>query len=170
MAIYNNNNGTLTTLASGARVWIGTEAAFNTAKNSIPNNTAIYITDDGDTSPTKELLFSRNPSSGTSYSDETLTLSKSANDYLVLYVTFIAHNESGTLWEYTKVVPNSCNSEELVAIDKSAFDNTSNFKEYVRLISVNDTSLVTSNGKAITNGSKSDDNYACIITRVYGIK
>ena len=48
MAIYNNNNGTLTTLASGARVWIGTEAAFNTAKNSIPNNTAIYITDDGD--------------------------------------------------------------------------------------------------------------------------
>lgn len=48
MAIYNNNNGTLTTLASGARVWIGTKAAFNTAKNSIPNNTAIYITDDGD--------------------------------------------------------------------------------------------------------------------------
>lgn len=48
MAIYNNNNGTLTTLASGSRVWIGTESAFNTAKNSIPNNTAIYITDDGD--------------------------------------------------------------------------------------------------------------------------
>ena len=48
---YNNKDGTFSTLAAGSRVWIGTSSAFETSKNNIPNNTAIYITDDTVTSP-----------------------------------------------------------------------------------------------------------------------
>lgn len=43
---YNNKDGTISTLAAGSRVWIGTSSAFETSKNNIPNNTTIYITDD----------------------------------------------------------------------------------------------------------------------------
>ena len=48
---YNNKDGTISTLAAGSRVWIGTSSAFEASKNNIPNNTAIYITDDTVTSP-----------------------------------------------------------------------------------------------------------------------
>lgn len=45
---YNASTGVLTTLASGSRIWIGTEAAYNAEKSAgtLPNNTIICVTDD----------------------------------------------------------------------------------------------------------------------------
>ena len=96
MAIYNNNNGTLTTLASGARVWIGTETAFNTAKNSIPNNTAIYITDDGD-SPFVYLKL-RNYPITTSLTENYIPVSKFGldNTYILVQGFGTARRTNGT--------------------------------------------------------------------------
>ena len=56
---YDKDSGTLTTLASGSRVWTGTKAAYDAEKQAgtLPNNCIIVITDDEvamDTTPTKD--------------------------------------------------------------------------------------------------------------------
>lgn len=45
---YDSNTGTLTTLASGSRVWTGTKAAYDAQKaaGTLPTNAIICITDD----------------------------------------------------------------------------------------------------------------------------
>ena len=55
---YDKDSGTLTTLASGSRVWTGTKAAYDAEKQAgtLPNNCIIVITDDEvamDTVPTQ---------------------------------------------------------------------------------------------------------------------
>ena len=46
--IYDKDAGTLTALASGQRTWVGTRAAYDTAKQAgtLPTNALICITDD----------------------------------------------------------------------------------------------------------------------------
>lgn len=46
---YNSSTGTLTTLANGQRMWIGTQTAYDSAEaaGTLPNNCLIAITDDG---------------------------------------------------------------------------------------------------------------------------
>ena len=46
--ILSNNNGTFTPVAGGNGTFIGTAAAFNAVKNTLPVNTVAYITDDSD--------------------------------------------------------------------------------------------------------------------------
>ena len=55
---YDKDTGTLTTLASGQRTWVGTKAAYEAEKQAgtLPNNCIIVITDDEvamDTTPTE---------------------------------------------------------------------------------------------------------------------
>ena len=47
---YDASTGTLTTLANGQRIWLGTKAAHDAAEaaGTLPNNCLIAITDDGD--------------------------------------------------------------------------------------------------------------------------
>lgn len=45
--ILSNNNGTFTPVAGGTGTFIGTAAAFNAVKATLPVNTVAYITDDG---------------------------------------------------------------------------------------------------------------------------
>lgn len=45
--ILSNNNGTFTPVAGGTGTFIGTTAAFNAVKATLPENTVAYITDDG---------------------------------------------------------------------------------------------------------------------------
>ena len=45
--ILSNNNGTFTPVAGGTGTFIGTKAAFNAVKDTLPENTVAYITDDG---------------------------------------------------------------------------------------------------------------------------
>ena len=45
--ILSNNNGTFTPVAGGTGTFIGTTAAFNAVKATLPVNTVAYITDDG---------------------------------------------------------------------------------------------------------------------------
>lgn len=45
--ILSNNNGTFTPVAGGTGTFIGTTAAFNAVKDTLPVNTVAYITDDG---------------------------------------------------------------------------------------------------------------------------
>ena len=45
--ILSNNNGTFTPTAGGTGTFIGTAAAFNAVKATLPVNTVAYITDDG---------------------------------------------------------------------------------------------------------------------------
>lgn len=45
--ILSNNNGTFTPVAGGNGTFIGTAAAFNAVKATLPVNTVAYITDDG---------------------------------------------------------------------------------------------------------------------------
>ena len=45
--ILSNNNGTFTPVAGGTGTFIGTSAAFNAVKATLPVNTVAYITDDG---------------------------------------------------------------------------------------------------------------------------
>lgn len=45
--ILSNNNGTFTPVAGGNGTFIGTSAAFNAVKATLPVNTVAYITDDG---------------------------------------------------------------------------------------------------------------------------
>ena len=45
--ILSNNNGTFTPVAGGNGTFIGTAAAFNAIKDTLPVNTVAYITDDG---------------------------------------------------------------------------------------------------------------------------
>ncbi len=56
---YDSTTGTLTSLASGARTWIGTKAAYDAEKlaGTLPTNCLIVITDDEeamDTVPTED--------------------------------------------------------------------------------------------------------------------
>lgn len=44
--ILSNNNGTFTPVAGGTGTFIGTTAAFNAVKATLPDNTVAYITDD----------------------------------------------------------------------------------------------------------------------------
>ena len=46
--IYDKDAGTLTALASGQRIWVGTQVAYKAAKQAgiLPNNAIIAITDD----------------------------------------------------------------------------------------------------------------------------
>lgn len=44
--ILSNNNGTFTPVAGGTGTFIGTAAAFNAVKATLPVNTVAYITDD----------------------------------------------------------------------------------------------------------------------------
>lgn len=44
--ILSNNNGTFTPVAGGTGTFIGTSAAFNAVKATLPVNTVAYITDD----------------------------------------------------------------------------------------------------------------------------
>lgn len=45
--ILSNNNGTFTPTAGGTGTFVGTTAAFNAIKDTLPDNTVAYITDDG---------------------------------------------------------------------------------------------------------------------------
>lgn len=47
---YNDQTGELTILANGSRIWIGTKAAHDTAKQAgtLPNNCLVAITDDSE--------------------------------------------------------------------------------------------------------------------------
>ena len=45
--ILSNNNGTFTPVAGGTGTFIGTSAAFNAIKDTLPVNTVAYITNDG---------------------------------------------------------------------------------------------------------------------------
>ena len=45
--ILSNNNGTFTPVAGGNGTFIGTKAAFDAVKATLPDNTVAYITDDG---------------------------------------------------------------------------------------------------------------------------
>ena len=46
--ILSNNNGTFTPVAGGTGTFIGTKAAFDAVKATLPDNTVAYITDDAD--------------------------------------------------------------------------------------------------------------------------
>lgn len=46
--ILSNNNGTFTPTAGGTGTFIGTAAAFNAVKATLPVNTVAYITDDAE--------------------------------------------------------------------------------------------------------------------------
>ncbi len=46
--ILSNNNGTFTPVAGGTGTFIGTKAAFDAVKATLPDNTVAYITDDAE--------------------------------------------------------------------------------------------------------------------------
>lgn len=45
--ILSNNNGTFTPVAGGNATFVGTKASFDAVKDTLPDNTVAYITDDG---------------------------------------------------------------------------------------------------------------------------
>lgn len=47
MILSKDSNSNWTPTATGNGTFVGTRAAFNAVKNSLPNNTVAYITDDG---------------------------------------------------------------------------------------------------------------------------
>ena len=48
MILSKDNNNNWTPTAGGTGTFIGTSAAFNAIKDTLPVNTVAYITDDGD--------------------------------------------------------------------------------------------------------------------------
>lgn len=64
--ILSNNNGTFTPVAGGTGTFVGTKAAFDAVKATLPVNTVAYITDDAQDVALKDDIYINNASPFTS--------------------------------------------------------------------------------------------------------
>ena len=115
---YDPNTGTLTTLAGGSRIWVGTKAQHDAAvqAGTLPNNCLISITDDDEDSLAKDVVY-ENAESGLEADNvqDAIDEVASINEFTI----------SSTDWVTNTNTRNNTTYTVMQEIETDAFDNTS---------------------------------------------
>lgn len=102
---YNPSTGTLTTLASGDRTWIGTKAQYDAQKTAgtLPNNALIVITDDEQQTEAEQISYD-NTDSGLTADNVQDAIDVLSNHKSIKYIRVFAGNDTFD-WESSSSGP-----------------------------------------------------------------